>query len=385
MKKMISMSPVFILLLSLALSACVAKETDEATATGTEEKIKTGTEVRSGWQEEWERVVREAKKEGNIAIYAAFGSPVKIALIESFKQKYGMELDITMGRAPEISQKLITENRAGLNLADVIIAGASSITTIFKPSGLLSPLEPLLLLPEVRDPQAWWQKKLPFLDKDKIMFQFISRVSAPITINTDMVKAGEIVYMRDILHPRWKGKITMNDPTMVGGTLGWFAVFSELLGHDFMRDLAKMEPAIISDRRLVVEWIARGRYPIGLAASTESVEEFITFGAPLASIIPKEGAYVSAGAGVVSIVAKAPHPNAAKLFINWLLSREGQTIYSKAQETPSNRVDVATDHVSPIIIRHTGVNYLSTDDEEFLLTLPQKQKEAKDIFGPLIK
>ncbi|MBI4334314.1 MAG: extracellular solute-binding protein [Chloroflexi bacterium] len=367
------------------LAGCAIREAAQVPAPASEIKVKTGTEATPAWQEEWEQLVREAKKEGTVVIYTAFGSSERTALVMAFKQKYGMDLDITQGRGGEVAEKLIRENRAGLNLADVIIAGGSSLTINTKPTGLLGPLEPLLLLPEVKDPQAWWDKKLPFVDREKTIFQFISYVNAPITVNTGMVKAGDIVYMRDILNPRWKGNITMNDPTLVGAGLNWFTMFSELLGYDFMRAFARMEPMIIADRRLVVEWIARGKYPVGIAATDAFVAEFVALGAPIAPIVPKEGTWIGAGAGVLSVAAKAPHPNAAKLFINWLLSREGQTIYGKAQGTPSNRMDVATDHLPPIKIRQPGVNYVSTDDEESLLALPQKQKVAREIFGPLLK
>ncbi|MBI4332106.1 MAG: extracellular solute-binding protein [Chloroflexi bacterium] len=372
--------------LFLALTGCATREAAQVPLPTIEMKVKTGTEATPAWQEEWEQLVREAKKEGTVVIYAAFGSPERTALVMAFKQKYGVDLDITQGRGGEVAEKIIRENRAGLNLADVIIAGGSSLTINTKPAGVLGPLEPLLLLPEVKDPQVWWDKKLPFLDKENTIFEFLGYVNAPITINVDMVKAGDIVSMRDVLNPGWKDKIVMDDPTIVGGAgINWFSRFSELLGYDFMRAFARMEPVITRDRRLAVEWIARGKYPVGVAASDGFVAEFVALGAPIAPIVPKEGTWISAGAGVVSIAAKAPHRNAAKLFINWLLSPEGQTIYSKAQGTPSNRVDVATDHLPPYKIRQAGVNYVSTNDEESLLALPQKQKEAREIFGPLLK
>ncbi|MBI4332112.1 MAG: extracellular solute-binding protein [Chloroflexi bacterium] len=375
-------SPTYIALLILALasllSGCAAPAQQAAPATAT--KTNRSTEGAVSWQEEWEQLARDARKEGNVTLYAMFTAPTRTALIQVFKQTYGIDLDVTIGRATEIPERALRENRAGLNLADVVIAGRSTALTTLNPAGLLTSLEPLLLLPEVKDPEVWWQKKLPYLE-DNTTLAFNAYVQTPMVVNTDMVKQGELSSMKDLLNPRWKGKITINDPTVGGQGLSWFSVFSELLGYDFMRALAKMDPAFTADRRLHVEWVAKGKYPVGLAPMDAELAEFIKAGAPLGAIIPEEGSYLSHGAGVVSFFAKAPHPNAAKLFINWLLSREGQVIYSRAEGTQTSRVDVPTDHLAHIKVRQPGIKYVLDNPS----LQPEKQKMVREIFGPLLK
>ncbi|MBI4331473.1 MAG: extracellular solute-binding protein [Chloroflexi bacterium] len=360
-------------------------EPKEVSSPVTATPIVPSAATRERWQSEWERVTAEAKKEGELSIYSPFSSAVRTALIEALQQKYGLRLEATTGRNQEIAQKFVRENQAGLNLVDIIITGAPSGMTLFKPTGLLSSLEPVLLLPESKDPQGWPGGNLPFIDKDKTLFHFAGGVSAPITINTNMVKTGEIVSMRDILNPRWQGKISLNNPLVGGGGLSWFAAFSELLGYDFMRDLARMNPELATDRRLQVEWTARGRYPVGIAADSQTVQEFIAAGAPLAQMVPKEGAEIMSGSGVLGLVAKAPHPNAAKFFVNWLLTKEGQTLYSTAQRMPSARVDAPTNQFDPITVRQPGAEYIMVDKEDFMPKMAEKERMAKEIFGHLVK
>ncbi|MBI4330848.1 MAG: extracellular solute-binding protein [Chloroflexi bacterium] len=340
--------------------------------------------AKTDWETKWEQVVEEAQREGQVVIYGGFSPPVRIALIDAFKQKYGVELDITLGKAVEIAEKLLREDRAGLQVADVLVNGRNALEAALKPAGVLGSFEPLLLLPEVKNPQAWWGGELPWT-KDRLIFPSTSGVRPPVIINTNVVKAEELAFMRDVLNPRWVGKIAMEDPTVPGPGLNWFAAFSEILGYDFMKALAKMEPAMTTDKRLLVEWVAKAKYPVGINATPEQVIEFIQFGAPLAFVAAKEGGYTSAGSGVLFYVAKAPHPNATKLFINWLLGKEGQTVFSRASGLPSSRQDVLKDHIPSSQIRQPGANYVIGEGGDFLLTLPEKQKVAKDIFGPLLR
>ncbi|MBI4331003.1 MAG: extracellular solute-binding protein [Chloroflexi bacterium] len=342
------------------------------------------TATKADWETKWEQVLEEARKERQVVIYGGFTAPTRIALMEAFSQRYGLDLDITIGRGSEIGQKLMREHRAGLKVADAVVNGRTTMEMELKPAGIFGSLEPLFLLPEVKDPRGWFGGQLPLTD-DKLILTPTENVDPPIAINTSMVKREEITSMRDFLNPRWKGKIAMDNPT-IGSGLNWFAAFTEILDYDFMRALAKMEPATTSDKRLMAEWIARGKYPVAIApGSVETITELIDLGAPVSVFVPKEGANISSGSGTTSYVANAPHPNATKLFINWLLSKEGQTVFSRASGLPSARLDVPNDHIPPFRVRQPGVNYVRTAGEEYLRTLPEKQRMAREIFGGLFR
>ncbi|MBI4334307.1 MAG: extracellular solute-binding protein [Chloroflexi bacterium] len=385
--RILLVSAMFVLLL-FPSAACTAKKAADAPAPTMEAQTKGDTGARPQSQQGWEQLVKDAKKEGRVSIYVSFSDAVRTAIAKAFDQAYGIDLDITVGRGAELSPKITREKRAGLNLVDLVITGQPTTITSLKPAGVLTPIEPLLLLPDLKDPQVWWGEKLPFVDnhgKDNQYLTFIYTVEAPLTINTDMVKTDEIVSMRDVLNPRWKGKITIMNPLEIGGGLTWFGNWGgRLLDYDFMRSLARMEPVIMIDRVLQVEWIAKGKNPIAIAAIGDAVEQYRAQGAPLAQIVPKEGAILGVLSGVISAVTEAPHPNAAKLFLNWFLSREAQTIYVRAAGYQSARLDVPADHLPPFKVRQPGVKYLA-EDEDWLMSQPERQKIAREIFGPLMK
>ena len=97
--------------------------------------------------------------------------------------------------------------------------------------------------------------------------------------------------------------------------------------------------------------------------------------------IPQEGIHVTSSDGSIALFKNAPHPNAAKLFLNWLLTKEGQTFYTQAYGQPSARLDVPTDGILPETIPQPGVKYIMGDDEEFILRQPQQMEKAKAIFS----
>lgn len=125
------------------------------------------TAVQSSPQKEWEELKIAAQKEGVVTMYTTAGSEVRISLTEAVKEKLGLQLEFVSGRGAELSQKLFTERRAGLFLADVYIAGCTTQINELKPKGILDPLKPLLFLPEVTDMSKWYLGKYWFADKEQ--------------------------------------------------------------------------------------------------------------------------------------------------------------------------------------------------------------------------
>lgn len=191
----------------------------------------------------------------------------------------------------------------------------------------------------------------------------------------------------DLLQPRWKGKINITDPTLVGRGRKWFAaaLFYKSLDIDFMKSLSLQEPMVTRDRRLQIEWVAQGKHLASLLPSSEMYREFLQAGAPLTYIRLKESKLLlEGGSSGVSLMDKMPHPQAAKLFINWYLSKEGQTVFSRSYMYQSFRVDVPIDHLDPETVRDPKFDY-PVENEDFLDETPRFEKMAKDIFSPLLK
>lgn len=336
-------------------------------------------------QGEWDKILSLARVEGKVVVYGTGAGVIRDALVKGFKEQIGMDAEFTLASGAQIAEKLDRERKAGIYIPDVYIGGATTMTNQLKPIGALDPMDPALILPEVRDGKYYFSGNPLFIDQDHMILAFLAAPWTEMVINTDYVQPGEIKSYQDFLNPKWKGKILYMDPTIAGSALKVFGVLgSKMLGYDYFRKLAQNEPVIIRDDRVAADWISHGRVYIGICIKPEVTLEFIRTGAHLKHVMPVEGTFVTGQAGNLGLINKAPHPNAAKVFINWLLSKDGQTIFSRVYGGHSSRIDVPTDHLLPDDIRDPNINYLWSDTEEFLRDQPNQAKIAKEIFGPLL-
>ncbi len=378
-----------LLLVAILLSACAPKaEPVPASAPAMASPspiaipVSQSSELR---EEEWQRTVSAAQREGSVIVLC--GDPsVRTPLSQEFRKKYGISAEFVIGRANERVAKVLAERRANLYLNDIFLSGTAVMLTELKPIGVLDPLEPTLVLPEVVDTKYWQGGKLRWADKERYVLIFLTAANIPLAINTDLVQPGEIKSYKDLLNPKWKGKITLNDPTVSGAGNQWFAaaLASGKLDLDYMRKLVAQNPLVLRDQRLQIEWLARGKYPVTICPKSDLLREFKLLGSPVQLLIPLEGTYVSEGGGAASLLNRAPHPNAAKLFLNWLLSKEGQMIHSRAYGKASLRLDVPSDFVDPAELLQPGVDYFFLDEKFYVEDRPTYTKVAQEIFKSLI-
>lgn len=374
-----------LLLLPVAISCAPASGPGPAPAAATKAAPSSG---KPAWQEKWDKTVAAAKSEGMVLSYSILAVDSRKLLSEAFNARFGITLEFVGGLGPELTSRLTRERDAGIFNADAITAGGTTLTQVMKPIGLLGAVEPLLVLPEVTDPKVWRGGGFPFLDKDKTTIAMIGTRMRYILRNTEMVKENEITSYKDILKPEWKGKIVMADPTVPGAGSSFPAIVIQVYGmdgaKDFFRQLVKQEPVVTRDWRQMVEWVARGKYPIGLAPNPEQTASFLNAGAPIATVKVVEGAKIGTVSGALGVPARVAHPNASIVFINWLLSKEGQEVFVKGLGSPSRRVDASTAGISPLFIPEPGEKYIYEDEEHFNFqsaVLPI----SKEIFGPLLK
>ncbi len=347
----------------------------------------TASEARPNWQQDWEKTKAEARKEGTLVVYIAAGPTVMGGLGEAFRKEFGVNIEWVAGLAQEVSMKVITEQRAGLYFGDLVFIGADSVF-LLKPAGALGVLDSELVLPEVLDKNAWYGGDLIWAETGPrhTFVAVLDFPQPPVVINTELVKPGEVTGYRDLLNPKWKGKILLYDPTKAGAGASWFsAVVLGIMDLNYVRDLVKQEPVIVADPRQHIEWVARGKYPIAVAGRTEQELEFKNAGAPLEMVSPVEGVHLTASASGVNLLKNAPHPNAAKVFLNWILSKDGSTIASKLIGGQSARVDVPTDFLDPAMVRKPGQKYFNTVSEEYVSKKLEMQKLAEEVFAPLLK
>lgn len=325
-------------------------------------------EAKPGWQAEWEKTVKAAEEEGALVIYLT--QAFEPVFREVFQKKFPkIKVTLATGRGPDLQQRVMSERRADRFVVDLYVSGNITPLTVFHKAKILDPIKPLLLLPEVLDTSVWYEGKHHYDDPEsRYIFVFEGTVrSGDITYNTKAVNAGEIKSYWDLLNPKWKGKIASVDP-LVSGPISAAQIFFYKhpdLGAEFLRRFhAETDLTILRSNEQMLDWLSAGKYAFGIGA--RNVDDAIMQGLPLAQFQPgslKEGSSVTAYNGTLSLFNRAPHPNAAKVAANWLLSREGQTAWLDANYKSgglydSLREDIAKDKVSSVARRVKGAKFL---------------------------
>ncbi|HLN85682.1 MAG TPA: extracellular solute-binding protein [Candidatus Limnocylindrales bacterium] len=295
------------------------------------------------WQLEWEKTVEAAKNEGKLVAALPASAELRKAIGDIFPRRFpGIELDLTNARGPSNAGKIAAEHAAGVRYFDLLISGTSTPFTLLT-AGILEPAEPLLILPEVKDPKRWFGGHI-WLDKaKKFIYAFQVYQSENIWHNPTLMKPEEVRSYDELLNPKWKGKIGILDPRSAGAGTATWAFFLKIKGEEYLKKLAAQEMFLSRDQRQLADGLAKGKTAITIGLSYYTFAPFLKAGLavkPLPDM--KEGTYTSCGSSATSIVKNSPHPNATKVFVNWLFSQEGQEIYGKAMGQATRRLDVDT-------------------------------------------
>jgi iron(III) transport system substrate-binding protein len=262
---------------------------------------------------DWQKVFEAAKREGKVVLYSALvGAPSTERITEAFEAKYGIPVETLEARASELVERVRTEQASGRSLGDVSYNGSTATErqmadSVFVPHGGL--------------PRAAGLAGSFTSDGTRVP-AFV--IHFGILVNTELVNPqDEPRSWKDLLAPRWKGQILADDVHPVGsGSLFFQATYGKL-GREFHEKLAAQDPSFTRDPRGSQRRVARGEYPIFLPSSLAAMKELE--GLPVKTVVPSEGAvYVLYQAAMFK---NAPHPNAARLFMDFLLSDEAQAIY----------------------------------------------------------
>ncbi|MBI4332221.1 MAG: extracellular solute-binding protein [Chloroflexi bacterium] len=350
-------------------------------------------EARQSWQQEWESTLALAKQEGTVSIIftGAWIPELTGALTQAFKGRYGINVEFTPTQQGEtLVAKMQQQQRAGLYMIDLVGGGTNTAFNLMKPEGLLAPMEPLLILPEVKDPKQWIEGRFPFVDKDKTYIALLAQKQHFVTYNTDLVKKGELENYKDLLKPQFKGKITMRDPSLTGTGSALMTYFGHYIwsvdeARDFLRKLLVDQQAVIQrDDRMLLETVARGKFAVVLAANMPLIDSFIKAGAPVDVMITREGFGVTASMGGISAPTRQPHPNAARVFLNWLLTKEGLTIFGGNIGSVTRRLDVPVEGLNPIWRFNPGEK-LYVQTEESTRWEGEMNRVAKQVLDEVMK
>jgi iron(III) transport system substrate-binding protein len=340
---------------------------------GIDGKLSAAEPSKGARQGEWEKTVRAAEQEGQLTLYSNEGIE---ASIKDFQNKFPkVKVVLISGRAGQLVTRLMAERRAGKYLADLTKLGTGSASALYRARPFaLQPFDYSFILPEVTDKSKWWQGKHHYADPEgKYIFSPCVSVHIDmVSYNTDLVKPSALTSYWAILNPRWKGKIGSMDPRVAGGREGGRLIYyhPELGPQFFRRLLTEMDLVLSQDPRQAVDWLAQGRFAFLLFTSPREVLKAKEKKLPVDILDPrhmKEAPVVETASSSLILMDKPPNPNAAKLFINWLLSREGQISFQKSQGScDSARIDIPKEDVPPISRRTDGVQYFRLWDLEWM-------------------
>jgi iron(III) transport system substrate-binding protein len=331
-------------------------------------------EAKRSWHVEWEKITNAAKREAQLGIVA---EETYLPVLEEFKKKYpGISIAQLGGPSgAERTQKLMAERRADQFLRDIYIGGPASARLGDATYQVFEPVESALILPEVVDPTKWWKRKHHYSD-DKGQYIFVYEGSvraANIVYSKTLVNPQAITSYWDLLNPKWKGKIVATDAGQrpAGGIQDGLRLFyyHPDLGGKFLQKLyGEMEVTLSRNQTQMLDWIAAGKFALAFFTVGTEAENAIRQGLPIAKFTPanfREGGIVNATLGAVSLLNRAHHPNAARLFLNWLLSREGQIAFqntfvasSAGEQGNSMREDIPKDIIPSGYRREPGAKYL---------------------------
>jgi len=332
---------------------------------------------KSSWQAEWDRTVRAAEQEGQVTVsIGGYGAIIDSGVFQKSYPK--IKVTALTGAGTDLTARISVERRAGKYLVDVYNGGGNSLFQVLYRGKMLDPLKPALILPEVTDPTKWWEGKQKYADKEGeyvLVYEGNVAAGAGAAYNNQLLDPREYKSYWDLLNPKLKGKLLSVDVRKVRGAgIPWqFLYYSPELGPKFLRRFfGEMDVTMVADLRQAIDWLAAGKYLLCLPVQGGTVFKAKNQGLPVDQFDSyhfKEGVNLSSAFGSLALMNHAPHPNAAKVFVNWLLSREGQTLFQKVISLPgdarnSRRIDVPKDHIPADEQRRDKMPYFDTDDPD---------------------
>jgi len=304
---------------------------------------------------EWARIVAEARKEGKVNIYTFWitGDASK-AVAEAFEKRYGIKVEMITGVGAVLIERMKTEQAAGKYVADTFDS-AISLVTMAKDNGLLQKWGNLPVLNE----KIEWRIPPRVDADDQIIDGGVGHVTT--IINTSLVKPGdEPKSFKDFLDPKWGGgKISIASP--VTAPVSIMPYVAKLIDDDYFIRLGKNNPKIGPTVRDGINAVARSEASVEFLMTDSIVAPLAAQGAPLKAIELAEGALRLHGL-TLTLPRNAPHPNAARVFANWLLSKEGQEVYHKTSSTTPVRGDMPSYLPPAVALNYKKVTNLSLED-----------------------
>jgi iron(III) transport system substrate-binding protein len=334
--------------------------------------------------DDWNSVLEKARQEGLVVVHGAPGKSYADAMVGAFNKAHP-DIRVQFSGASNRTDvpKLLRERKASIYAWDVWVSGAGTAVSRLKPQGIFQPLRQYLRKKTMEDKHWHGGFDAGWMDNEKQFFySFEGTVQNPVSVNWEFVKKSSITSIKDLLKPEFAGKIIWHDPRFNGSGNGASQTLFVNFGEDFLRAFYRQKIVYATNRRQIADWVVRGRYPIALGLDENDVKVFQSQGLGK-NIEPLPDSFykvqqLSSGFGGVGIVDRAPHPNAAAVYVNWLLSKEGQEAWSNVPRI-SRRFDVKP--VDTSLLPRPGVVYFNGQTEENAKQRIVLQKLAREVIG----
>ena len=328
------------------------------------EPAATPTPAPPTFEEEWEALKAAARKEGKLVLVTGNNSSRGIVPVArgAFGEQFGIDVTIHGGSGSQLAPRIAAERQAGRYEVDIILLGRSTVGPRLAEPGFMTPIKDQLFHPDALDPSNWWMNRFYYREPEGVEPKYSLAVAVvasknPIEpgYNTDLVTEADIAEINsvwDFLDDKWKGQFIALSPLDTGASGRIQAIYAHPeMGPEWLTRFYSKEfdVSFVGDVRTIVDGIALGGHAFSAfdQGALGQLEELRNEGAPVAvwSKNLKEGGVVltSASLAWLGMMDRPPNPSAAKLFLNWWLTQEGQTAYhtlSAVPPPPSLREDV---------------------------------------------
>lgn len=308
------------------------------------------------------KLIEAAKKEGKLVVYGTMQSDIFDLLQKGFQKKTGIAIDYWRTSATKVAERAMAEARAGKALFDLVMSTEDTHRIMYK-EGILTRYE-----------SPMW-KDFPKEAIDPVLGPRARNHIVGVMYNKDIIKPADAPRsLEDLVKPQYRGKLVMADPTVHTTTAQWLANLHKLMGKEkadkFIRDLAAMKPILVESFAPSADRVTTGETPIGITY----VYYVYLNGRKGAPVDYVRGDYRLLGdASYMSLFHKAPHPNAAKAFIDYFLDDESMTVMAKAGEFVNRK------GVFPPVPDADKIKFVEMDDLGESVYV-EKRKEFQKLF-----
>jgi iron(III) transport system substrate-binding protein len=354
----------------------------------------------------WDETVTAARAEGElVVVLGGAASRNYRPIFRLFQDKFGVRTTVSTGGGSKQADRILAERAAGKYEVDVMMVGGTTANDRLVPNGVVDPIAPVLFHPDVVKKSLWYKEKHHYSDaEEKYVFAFSGTADiTPVLMRFNTKKlpieeAKKIDSAWTFLDKRFAGEIVALPPTIAGAGGTYFTVpVHPDLGEKYLRRFfsPELNVAFIQDYRQIADGVAKGKYTMAIfvGSAGRDIDSLGKKGLPVANFSrvlekPMKERPILGASGAsnnLTVFNRRPHPSAAKLFVNWFLSKEGQTVmHTKSEGIPDQTLRVDVTENGKLVgdeMRKPGIEYLMLEhDPEILKKRDRVMNRAEELY-----